>query len=49
MKSIKVIKKSVAIKIAANHNCVPLEVAQNYTESELKEILNRLGIKAKIQ
>lgn len=28
-----------AIQIAMNHNCVPREIAERYTDSELKEVL----------
>ena len=31
-----------------NHNCVSLEIASNYTLTELKEVLIALKIKAKI-
>ena len=40
------VKRQRAIEIAANHNCVAIEVAQNYTDSELKEVLRHLGLKA---
>ena len=40
------IKKERAITIAMNHNCVSREIAEGYTESELKEILNQLRLKA---
>lgn len=30
-----------AVVIAANHNCVPIEVAKKYTDSELKEVLRQ--------
>lgn len=42
------ISRSKAIEIAMNHNCVSKEIANNYTESELKEILQQLRIKAVI-
>lgn len=35
-----------AIEIAMNHNCVSREVAESYTDSELKEVLRQLEIKA---
>lgn len=43
----KVIKVSRdrAIQIAQNHNCVSKEVAQNYTDSELREVLLALKLK----
>lgn len=28
-----------------NHNCVSKEIAQNYTDSELKEVLKQLKLK----
>lgn len=43
------ISKERAIHIAANHNCVSIEVASNYTLSELKEILKQLKIKLTIR
>jgi hypothetical protein len=48
MKTHKTIKvsKERAIQIAMNHNCVSIEVAKNYTDSELKEVLRQLRIKA---
>lgn len=39
------VSKDRAIQIAANHNCVSLEVAKKYTDSELKEILRQLKLK----
>jgi uncharacterized membrane protein YqiK len=40
------ISKQRAIEIAQNHNNVSKEIAQKYTDSELKEVLNHLKIKA---
>lgn len=40
------VSRERAIQIAANHNCVSREVAQNYTDSELKEVLKQLKLKA---
>jgi hypothetical protein len=40
------VSKKRAIEIAANHNCVSREVAEHYTDSELKEILKQLNLKA---
>ncbi len=40
------ISKERAIKIAADHNCVSIEVAKTYTNTELKEVLKALKIKA---
>jgi hypothetical protein len=45
MKTIK-ISKSRAIQIAMNHNCVAREVAECYTDTELKEVLKQLKLKA---
>lgn len=40
------VSKTQAIQIACNHNCVSLEIAMNYTDSELREILRHLKLKA---
>lgn len=40
------ITRERAIQIAANHNCVSIEMAQNYTDSELREVLRQLKLKA---
>lgn len=40
------ISKERAIEIAMNHNCVSREVAKRYTDSELKEVLRHLKLKA---
>lgn len=40
------VSKERAFRIAANHNCVPLEVAKKYTDSELREVLRQLKLKA---
>lgn len=37
------ITRERAIQIASNHNCVSMETAQNYTDSELREVLRRLA------
>ncbi len=42
------ISRNRAVEIAANHNCVSKEIAQSYTDSELKEVLRHLKIKAVI-
>ena len=34
-----------AITIDMNHNCVSKEIAQGYTDSELKEVLRQLKLK----
>lgn len=40
------VSKEKAIKIAMNHNCVSREIAERYTDSELKEVLAHLKLKA---
>lgn len=40
------VSKQRAIEIAMNHNCVSVEIAENYTDSELREVLRVLGLKA---
>ena len=35
-----------ATQIAMNHNCVPRGIAERYTDSELKEVLRQLKLKA---
>lgn len=40
------VSHEAAIKIAMNHNCVSREVAEQYTDSELKEVLRHLKLKA---
>ena len=40
------VSKERAIQIAANHKCVSIEIARNYTNSELKEVLRILKLKA---
>jgi hypothetical protein len=44
----KVIKvsKERAITIAMDHNCVSREIAEKYTDSELREVLRHLKLKA---
>lgn len=37
------ISRERAIQIAMNHNCVSREIASNYTDSELKEVLLALS------
>lgn len=39
------VPKARAIQIAMNHNCVSREVAEKYTDSELKEVLRQLKLK----
>ncbi len=40
------ISRERSIEIAMNHNCVSREVAERYTDSELKEVLRQLRLKA---
>lgn len=40
------VSRQRAIDIAMNHNCVSLEIAERYTDSELREVLTHLRLKA---
>jgi hypothetical protein len=40
------VSREKAIQIAMNHNCVSMEIAERYTDSELKEVLSQLKLKA---
>lgn len=40
------VSRQRAIEIAMNHNCVSMEIAEQYTDSELKEVLRQLKLKA---
>jgi len=40
------VSKTRAIEITMNHNCVSREIAERYTDSELKEVLKQLKLKA---
>lgn len=40
------ISRERAIQIAMNHNCISREIAERYTDSELKEVLRQLRLKA---
>lgn len=40
------VSREKAIQIAINHNCVSREIAESYTDSELKEVLKQLKLKA---
>jgi hypothetical protein len=40
------VSKEKAIQIAMNHNCVSKDIAENYTDSELREVLRQLRLKA---
>ncbi len=39
------VSREKAISIAMNHNCVSRKIAENYTNSELKEVLMHLKLK----
>ncbi len=45
-KKVYKVSKERAIEIVANHNCISREVAERYTNSELKEVLRQLKMKA---
>jgi hypothetical protein len=45
-KSTPKVSRERAIQIAMNHNCVPRGIAERYTDSELKEVLRQLKLKA---
>jgi hypothetical protein len=38
-KKVYKISKERAIELAMNHNCVSREIAENYTDSELREVV----------
>jgi len=40
------VSRDRAVEIAMNHNCVSREIAERYTDSELKEVLRQLKLKA---
>ncbi len=40
------VSKKRAIEIAMNHNIVSREIAERYTDSELREVLKQLRLKA---
>lgn len=48
MRAMKVFKvsKGKAITIVMNHYCISREIAGKYTDSELKEVLKQLNLKA---
>ena len=46
MKRVPKVSKARAIEIAMNHNCVSREIAEKYTDSELREVLKQLRLKA---
>jgi len=45
-KRIYKVSKERAIEIAMNHNIVSREIAERYTDTELKEVLTQLKLKA---
>ena len=45
-KSTPKVSRERAIQIAMNHNCVSREIAEKYTDSELREVLRHLKLKA---
>ena len=42
-KKVYKISKERAIELAMNHNCVSREIAENYTDSELKEVISHVN------
>lgn len=44
-RTIPKVSRERAIQIAMNHNCVSREIAEKYTDSELKEVLYQLKLK----
>ena len=40
------ISREKAIQIAMSHNCISREMAEKYTDSELKEVLRQLKLKS---
>ena len=40
------VSRERAIQIAMNHNCISRDQAEKYTDSELKEVLSQLKLKA---
>ena len=42
-KKVYKISKERAIQLAMNHNCVSREIAENYTDSELREVVAHLS------
>jgi hypothetical protein len=37
------VKRAKAVQVAMNHNKVSFEIANNYTDTELKEVLSHLS------
>lgn len=44
-RTIPKVNRQRAVEIAMNHNCVPRETAERYTDSELREVLKQLKLK----
>lgn len=42
-KKVYKISKERAIELAMNHNCVSREIAEKYTDSELREVVSHLS------
>lgn len=42
-KKVYKISKERAIELAMNHNCVSREIAEKYTDSELREIVSHIS------
>ena len=40
------VSRTRAIEIAMNHNCISREIAERYTDGELKEVLKQLKLGA---
>lgn len=40
------VSREKAIEITMNHNCISRQIAENYTDSELKEVLKQLKLSA---
>ena len=45
-RKIYTVSRERAIQIASKYNCVNIEIAMNYTNRELKEVLRMLKLKA---
>lgn len=45
-RAIPKVNRERAVQIAMSHNCISREVAESYTDSELKEVLRQLKLKA---
>lgn len=39
------VSRARAIEIAMNHHCISREMAEKYTDNELKEVLSQLKLK----